>query len=522
MDHSGTKFLIAKNLKNLLELVLEDISDFKQQTQMKFKSFAVLNFIISQCGLKIQPDAYTKSQGIFTNVFKYIDSEELNAICEESAKTIGKYTDQNILIPLIVKTITEMEPSTTYQPLFVRIKFIANYLNELKEITIDNANLLVTTLNTLDIFNIADSSFSTKILFYLYHIYSSLIRSLGSNSSKFHEQLFFPLLLLSALPENVKIKDEVIASMKQLANLCGFDKIEDLYSLEMGHVLEKFKSSYKNWKRNSPDRFAFDIYVKLAGTALEKHWTEVLLIISQCCEAEKDIEMRMDMILLLDRIIQEKELKDQLINYTEFILPEILFPATAWKAGRPNYKIRKAAMLDMIHMYLNGLIDSEVTFKFFGDFKTILTATLEDDWEAELRYLALQLLKQFLMCIGDTMKYDHMSELYTMILKRLDDSQDANRILTCEVLILFLRIGARLKISESIYEHMIQNSFIHLDDPNEKVREAVKNYLLEASKIHPKCFLNICEKNAEAFTHQSLLNEVKVKAEEELSKKASQ
>ena len=65
---------------------------------------------------------------------------------------------------------------------------------------------------------------------------------------------------------------------------------------------------------------------------------------------------------------------------------------------------------------------------------------------------------------------------------------------------------------------MINNSFIHLDDPNEKVREAVGKYLMEAATIHTKCFLKICEKNENSFTHKSNFNEVKGKAEEILSK----
>ena len=39
-----------------------------------------------------------------------------------------------------------------------------------------------------------------------------------------------------------------------------------------------------------PDRFAFDTYVRNGGIALEKHWIDILLIISKCCEADKDIE----------------------------------------------------------------------------------------------------------------------------------------------------------------------------------------------------------------------------------------
>jgi dynein assembly factor 5 len=516
---SGIKFLLLKNLDGLLSIILEEISDFKQNNQSKIKSISVLSYIISQCGFKILPETFSQNGGILTNMFKYLDTDEdISKKCEDCAVNIGLYTDQNILIPLIINCIKDMEITSSYQPLFVRIKFLANYLSKLPEIEENNCKLILELLKNLDLFNIDDNHFSKNILLYTYKIYASIILSLKYNCKKFHEDIFFPLLILSSLPECTEIYNQVLGHIQILAENCNI-KIEDLYSLEIGNVLEKFKKNYKNWKRNSPDRFAFDIYVKLAGTSLEKHWTEVLLIISQCCEAEKDIEMRMDMIILLDKIILNKNLHEQIKNYIEFILPEILFPACVWRVGRPNYKIRKAAMVDIFHIYENNLINNEISLKYFSDFNTTLKSTLEDDWDAELRYLALQLLKMFLLNIKESMKYDHMSDLYSMILKRLDDSQDANRILTCEILIIFMDIAKRLKMSQSIYEYMISNSFIHLDDPNEKVREAVSKYLIEASSLYPKDFLLVCEKNEERFTHKSNFNEVKGKVLDKLNKK---
>ena len=73
---SGTQFLLLKNLQGLLNIVLEEISDFKQSTPMKVKSISVLSFIISQCGLKISPETFTKNGGILQNIYKYIDNEE--------------------------------------------------------------------------------------------------------------------------------------------------------------------------------------------------------------------------------------------------------------------------------------------------------------------------------------------------------------------------------------------------------------------------------------------------------------
>ena len=222
------------------------------------------------------------------------------------------------------------------------------------------------------------------------------------------------------------------------------------------------------------------------------------------------------MILLLDKVIINESLKEQLKVYIEFILKEILFPSTAWRVGRPNYKVRKAAMIDLIHLFKQGLITSEVATQFFSDFHSTLKATLDDDWDAELRYTSLLLLRELLLNLKDTMKYDNMSELYTTILKRLDDSQDSNRILTCDILIIFIDIGIRLNMSESIYEYMITNSFIHLDDPNEKVREAVEKYLESAARIHTKTFLSILEKNENSFTHKSIINDLKDKVQKYL------
>jgi len=519
---SGTEFLLLKNLERILDILLEQISDFKQSNQMKIKSINVLQFLLTKCGKKISPDFFSKNGGILSNIYKYIDTDEDVSIkCEECSITLGENTDQNILIPLIIKSISETEITSSYQPLYVKIKFLSNYLKNLKEISKDNCNNIINLLNKLDIFNIDDNHYSKKILLYTFKIYSAIIISLQENCKEFVDTIFFPLLILTSLPETAEIRNQVLGMMKILSENCKIN-LEDLYSLEIGNVLEKFKTTYKTWKRNSPDRFAFDIYVKLAGTSLEKHWTEVLLIISQCCEAEKDIEMRMDMILLLDKIILNKTLHEQLKNYIEFILPEILFPACVWRVGRPNYKVKKAAMVDLFHIFENNLIDSETTLKFFSDFQSTLKNTLEDDWDAELRYLALNLLKIFLENIKNDMKYDHMSELYSMILKRLDDSQDTNRILCCDVLILFMDIARRLKISQSIYEYMIQNSFIHLDDPNEKVREAVQKYLISCIDIHPKEFCLICDKNENSFTHKSNFNEVKSKADEIWREKQAQ
>ena len=47
---SGTNYMIQRNLQTLLNILLEQISDFKQSTPQKVKSFVSLSFVIENCG----------------------------------------------------------------------------------------------------------------------------------------------------------------------------------------------------------------------------------------------------------------------------------------------------------------------------------------------------------------------------------------------------------------------------------------------------------------------------------------
>ena len=78
-------------------------------------------------------------------------------------------------------------------------------------------------------------------------------------------------------------------------------------------------------------------------------------------------------------------------------IPEILFPSMAWRVGRPNYKVRKAAVVDMIHIFQNELITPEIAVKYFSDFLSNFKTALDDDRDGELRYLCIQLVKLYLI-----------------------------------------------------------------------------------------------------------------------------
>lgn len=63
------------------------------------------------------------------------------------------------------------------------------------------------------------------------------------------------------------------------------------------------KESYENWTRDTPERFIFDLLVRRANTAVLDYLENILEIIAANVENDKDYEVRMDMLGLVEYLI---------------------------------------------------------------------------------------------------------------------------------------------------------------------------------------------------------------------------
>ena len=85
---------------------------------------------------------------------------------------------------------------------------------------------------------------------------------------------------------------------------------------------------------------------------------------------------------------------------------------------------------------------------------------------------------------------DKEKKFYTEILKRLDDSQDSIRIETTHVLTEFFNILPE-SWPDVFYEYSMKSIFIHLDDPNVDIQNAIYETLKAASRIHTATFISV-------------------------------
>lgn len=100
----------------------------------------------------------------------------------------------------------------------------------------------------------------------------------------------------------------------------------------------------------------------------------------------------------------------------------ILIPSTVWKVGKPNVKIRKAAVICMIRLLEFKLIDKEKLYASFKDIMAVLKNCIDDDWANDLRFTSVVLIKKMIEYLHEIFDDEDYKEMYPELLKRLDDS----------------------------------------------------------------------------------------------------
>jgi len=157
----------------------------------------------------------------------------------------------------------------------------------------------------------------------------------------------------------------------------------------------------------------------------------------------------------------------------------------------------------MMTLLNNNLIESVKLHQNFMDIFSPLKSCLDDDWMNELRFAAILLTRKIMENIREDIDHDVFKELYEQLLKRLDDAQDGIRIETCKVFEIFFE-----KLpdpwSSSLYEYTINNIFVHLDDQNTAIQEAVSAVLRKAARVQTHDFIKYARAMAEKSAHPAL------------------
>jgi hypothetical protein len=76
-----------------------------------------------------------------------------------------------------------------------------------------------------------------------------------------------------------------------------------LFSIELENMLLELKEDFEDWNAHTPERFIFDLLVRRSQTAIVDYWEIILEIIAANSDNEKDVELHMDMLALLEHLL---------------------------------------------------------------------------------------------------------------------------------------------------------------------------------------------------------------------------
>lgn len=278
--------------------------------------------------------------------------------------------------------------------------------------------------------------------------------------------------------------------MELLARNVGLEESSDLFSVELESLIKEMKEDYENWTRTTPERFIFDLLVRRSDTAVVDYWEEILEIIAMNIDHAKDVELRFDMLSLIEHLLMQESLHSTILFYTEIVIKLILLPCTEWRAGMPIGKIRKASVICLIKLMEKNLIEKDKLNLLLPEICNKLMSTLDDDWAHDLRFASVVLLTKIMEFFKEDMDREGFNKIYVELLKRLDDAQDGIRIETCKAFEVYFEYLPD-PWSSSLYKYAIKQIFIHIDDPSELIQQAIVKVLEKACRVQNSDFIEI-------------------------------
>ena len=321
--------------------------------------------------------------------------------------------------------------------------------------------------------------------------------------------IFVSLMYALATKGLPDLNAEASNVLTHFAEVMGLPSAAALYQRHFASVLESLVADegYRTWRSESPGRALFDVLLRGGGASAAEHMFAVLAIFADTLQQEREAEMRMGFLILLDTLCKNPLLRDCLQEESTpgtpgtnvaGILKHMVLPNLIWKPGRVAAKIRKAACI-VLQSVAEGAIATpddyaSVAAKLFPP----LLSALDDDYEPSTRAIVCKTFKHMFGILRGHMDEETCRTIYGDLLKRLDDNEDSIRIDAAAALASFIPC-VPIPPGATLVEYTVQTLLVHLDDTNEEIRAAVLPALEVAARLCPAI---VVKKTEEAMQRQ--------------------
>jgi hypothetical protein len=155
-----------------------------------------------------------------------------------------------------------------------------------------------------------------------------------------------------------------------------------------------------------------------------------------------DVEIRLQLLAALEDLVRKGsalwEASAYIADASESIILHILVPNMVWRSGRVEATVRKVALATCYGVLKAGATSTETLFKVAPSLVPLIVSSLEDTHsDVSPRYMACFCLTVVFDRLKGSFGEQTLKEIYHMLLKRLDDSDDSVRMAICGTLQAF-------------------------------------------------------------------------------------
>ncbi|KAF1335701.1 hypothetical protein FI667_g1163, partial [Globisporangium splendens] len=344
-------------------------------------------------------------------------------------------------------------------------------------------------------------------------VVSSLIKTAGPVLPQ-HDEIVFRLFwvlshLLASSSESSIAHETTTAALSELSAQSG-QSVDALYLRYLGRILDSMVlpvDAASSWKKNDPSRILFDSLCRRGGAACGTSMDKIVSALFVHLDAARDADVRLAFLALLETMLGTESVYKAFQPFSVPLLLNGIIPNIVWQGGRVAATIRKVAVACAYTLLRQGLADQACLFETAPKMLPVLKSSM-DDSDAKTRQLVCLALQYLFVALPGCLGEEPVHRLYAEILKRLDDSNDTVRKAACQTFSTFLRAAPKEHFKGTIIDYTLDCLFVHLDDSDPSIQEAVFNVIKDAIDVDKPLVAKKAQENRSRHQSPTLCDQI--------------
>ncbi|KAM6079460.1 dynein axonemal assembly factor 5 isoform 1-T1 [Theristicus caerulescens] len=482
----GCRELVSRNLSKILPGLCHDITDWVESTRIKASQ------LLYTLLLHAEDHITQHMELLLRTLYQACLDEESDVVknCVKAAELIGTFVSPKVSLRLITSAFGKTPKPSCIMVLTAVIR------GSPKEILQPHLTDLGNTLSQAGVCQRSEEVFYMEQLLCCVQALTEVCQE---DCKEISLQLMKVLVTIMAIPCSQQLKEKVQETMSSLAEVQELDSFLYLYKQHIIQLMEWVSVSCDCWTCYSPEILQLDVIATHSGPVIGEALNDFILILKTCLQPNKDPQMRLKLFTVLSQLLQKasETINSQGLfpSYLETVIKDILAPNLQWHAGRTAAAIRTTAVSCLWALIRCEMLSPKEILKVKDGLMPQIIAAMDEDSKIT-RLMACRIVGVFLKVCGKQFDEDKFTNIYTEVLKRLDDASCDVRLAAAHTLTNWfksLKDSDVKSAMESHIEFLYQELLIHLDDPDQNTQNAILEVLKEGSVLYPELLVREIE-----------------------------